>query len=369
MGNLILSKYLTKIFFSFFLSISVILILIVFGHQFILVAKESLKIGLYDNELLPFIGLKILRDSPIIFIFSVLAANTISLNKLNSSSEKIIMNASGIGDFNLIKLNQIILVFSVIISLILSLFVAPWANQRISVFKEESKERPEYVFFHEKQFLDFSKYTFYSNSIKNADDKQVLNDIYLFENKGKDRSVITAKSGFKYSRNNDKKIYLDLYDGQKYKFIDKVEIADIVNFEKFSVLIHEDKPNIHSAKPTPETRLTIDLLKENDDESLAEISFRLNQTLMMTILFFLGVIVSESNSRSTKNRSIIVNLILFISYTNIIILMKNLVKSDTISFVNGIIIPNTFFILIIFILLIYSHKFNLSFFSNARKTS
>ena len=68
--NNLISKYLIRNLIIFFSGITFIIALIVFGNQFVLTVQESVQHGIPIQELMPLVGLNMLRDIPIILTLS-----------------------------------------------------------------------------------------------------------------------------------------------------------------------------------------------------------------------------------------------------------------------------------------------------------
>ena len=120
--NTLISKYLIRNLIIFFFGITFIIALIVFGNQFVLTVQESVQHGIPIQELMPLVGLNMLRDIPIILTLSLFLSIIISISQLYKNSEAVVMNSIGIGDKSFISLIQPIIVFSFIIVFILEYF-------------------------------------------------------------------------------------------------------------------------------------------------------------------------------------------------------------------------------------------------------
>ena len=73
--NNLISKYLIRNLIIFFAGITFIIALIVFGNQFVLTVQESVQHGIPIQELMPLVGLNMLRDIPIILTLSLFFIN------------------------------------------------------------------------------------------------------------------------------------------------------------------------------------------------------------------------------------------------------------------------------------------------------
>ena len=113
--NTIISRYLLSNLFIFFIAITFIIGLIVFGNQFVLTVQESISFGIPIKELMPLIGFNMLRDTPIILILSLFLSIIITISQLYKNSEAVVMNSIGLGDREFMNLIKPIIFFTFII--------------------------------------------------------------------------------------------------------------------------------------------------------------------------------------------------------------------------------------------------------------
>jgi len=343
--TLILSKDLSKKTFLNSIWIALIILLIVFGNQFFIVAKESIKIGFYGNEIIPYILFKIIRDLPLIISFSFSTGLAYSLHKANKDSEKVIFHSNGMSNIGIIKLLSPLILIVFFIVLVLSNILSPWANDQIAINKNRASERPSYVFLYEKQFQIFGKYVFYTDSIENIDEDQFLNNVYLFSKNNAEDSFVFSKKGKKTYDKKNKKIYLDLDTGSIYKIYNN-KIENISEFDKYKILIHEAK-DIYESTVVPEVEAQnfFKLISLNTNHSLAELFFRISLPVFLLINSIFLIINSESNPRKIKNHYLLYGLVFFVIYFNMILYSKSLIIDGQISALVGFICLHLFVII------------------------
>ena len=169
--NTLISKYLIRNLSIFFFGITFVIALIVFGNQFVLTVQESVQHGIPIQELMPLVGLNMLRDIPIILTLSLFLSIIISISQLYKNSEAVVMNSIGIGDKSFISSIQPIIVFSFIIVFILSIFAVPWAKQQKNIAEDKTLNASEFSFITEGKFETFKNgdIVFYASESENID--------------------------------------------------------------------------------------------------------------------------------------------------------------------------------------------------------
>jgi len=355
LSQTLLSNYLiSKIIYNFS-GIFLILSLIIFGNQFFLVAKESVEYGFLTSEIFPLVLLKLLRDFPTLFNFSVFAAIVVTLKRLGDSSEKIILHSNSIGDYQIFKLISKLVFFTISISLLGSLFLSPSAKKEINNLKLNSSNRPEYIFLKEGQITEFDKNIFFAEQIIPSENSEDLINIYLIKPDKWKQKVITAPSGKKIIDQN-KNIKLQLFNGSIYEISDNAYVEQISQFKYYESSLYVENSVKHNNSDKLESKNLFELLSDSSRQDLIELNLRISQPISLLILIIIGVAISASNPKKTSNKSILTGLIFFIMYFNLIFFFKDLADEESNNLYILFAIPHIIFLLIVFI--IFNLKYN-----------
>jgi len=351
----VLSNYLiSKIIYNFS-GIFLILSLIIFGNQFFLVAKESVEYGFLTSEIFPLVLLKLLRDFPTLFNFSVFAAIVVTLKRLGDSSEKIILHSNSIGDYQIFKLISKFVFFALTISLLGSLFLSPSAKNEINNLKLNSSNRPEYIFLKEGQITEFDNNIIFAEQIIPSENSEDLIKIYLIKSDEWKQKVITAPSGKKIIDQNNN-IKLQLFNGSIYEISDNAYVEQISQFKYYESSLFVENSVKHNNSDKLESKNLFELLSDSSRQDLIELNLRISQPISLLILTIIGVAISASNPKKTSNKSILTGLIFFIVYFNLIFFFKDLADEESNNLYILFAIPHIIFLIIVFI--IFNFKYN-----------
>ena len=351
----VLSNYLiSKIIYNFS-GIFLILSLIIFGNQFFLVAKESVEYGFLTSEIFPLVLLKLLRDFPTLFNFSVFAAIVVTLKRLGDSSEKIILHSNSIGDYQIFKLISKFVFFALTISLLGSLFLSPSAKKEINNLKLNSSNRPEYIFLKEGQITEFDNNIIFAEQIIPSENSEDLIKIYLIKSDEWKQKVITAPSGKKIIDQNNN-IKLQLFNGSIYEISDNAYVEQISQFKYYESSLFVENSVKHNNSDKLESKNLFELLSDSSRQDLIELNLRISQPISLLILTIIGVAISASNPKKTSNKSILTGLIFFIVYFNLIFFFKDLADEESNNLYILFAIPHIIFLVIVFI--IFNLKYN-----------
>ena len=331
--NTLISKYLIRNLIIFFFGITFIIALIVFGNQFVLTVQESVQHGIPIQELMPLVGLNMLRDIPIILTLSLFLSIIISISQLYKNSEAVVMNSIGIGDKSFISSIQPIIVFSFIIVFILSIFAVPWAKQQKSIAEDKTLNASEFSFITEGKFETFKNgdIVFYASESENIDaaNEQNMEEIFIYAIDNENPIIVLASKATKYVDNISKSIYLRLKDGVRYQGLPGSNNINILDFELYDLeIVSGDIQKTISDFSEIEEKSTFELIKEGGPLANAEVQWRFSQPISILILSILGVYLGKSSPRTGKGINILIGLVFFMLYNNGLLIAKTSIENN-----------------------------------------
>ena len=331
--NTLISKYLIRNLIIFFSAITFIIALIVFGNQFVLTVQESVQYGIPIQELMPLIGLNMLRDIPIILTLSLFLSIIISISQLYKNSEAVVMNSIGIGDKSFISSIQPLIVFSFIIVFILSIFAVPWAKQQKNIAEDKTLNASEFSFITEGKFETFKNgdIVFYASESENIDaaNEQNMEEIFIYAIDNENPIIVLASKATKYEDNISKSIYLRLKDGVRYQGLPGSNNINILDFELYDLeIVSGDVQKSISDFSEIEEKSTFELIKEGGPLANAEVQWRFSQPISILILSILGVYLGKSSPRTGKGINILIGLVFFMLYNNGLLIAKTSIENN-----------------------------------------
>ena len=331
--NTLISKYLIRNLIIFFSAITFIIALIVFGNQFVLTVQESVQHGIPIQELMPLVGLNMLRDIPIILTLSLFLSIIISISQLYKNSEAVVMNSIGIGDKSFISSIQPIIVFSFIIVFILSIFAVPWAKQQKNIAEDKTLNASEFSFITEGKFETFKNgdIVFYASESENIDaaSEQNMEEIFIYAIDNENPIIVLASKATKYVDNISKSIYLRLKDGVRYQGLPGSNNINILDFELYDLeIVSGEVQNSISNFSEIEEKSTFELIKEGGPLANAEVQWRFSQPISILILSILGVYLGKSSPRTGKGINILIGLVFFMFYNNGLLIAKTSIENN-----------------------------------------
>ena len=351
--NTIISRYLLRNLIVFLFAISFVIGLLVFGNQFVLTVQESVEHGIPIVELMPLIGYNMLRDIPIILTLSLFLSIIVSISQLYKNSEAVVMNSIGLGEKSFISFIQPIVILSFILIFCLTIFVVPWAKQQKSIIESKTVNASEFSFISEGKFESFKndKIVFYASESKKIDinDQQNMEEIFIYATIDEKAIIVLASEAIKYLDSESKSIYLRLKDGVRYEGLPGSESIKILDFDLYDLeIVPGEVQKSLSNVSTIEESSTIQLIKDNDNLSNAELQWRISQPISVLILSVLGVFLGKSSPRTGKGVNLLIGIVVFMLYNNGLLVAKSSIENGQLNPIIGLWSIHLFLIIFLF---------------------
>ncbi|BBB22781.1 lipopolysaccharide export system permease protein [Abyssogena phaseoliformis symbiont OG214] len=308
-------------------AVFIVIGLVVFGNQLVLVVKKSLKEGIPVADLLPLVGFNMIRDVVLILSLSLLLAIILSVSKLYKDSEAIVMNSLGLGDKHFMVFIQPLVIFIFFFVLLLTTVVVPWSKQQQGLIMERSENVSEFSFIKEGEFQEFKNgdIVFYASKVSDADNakEQNMEEIFIYTLVNNVPVITLAQQAQKYINLNTNSVYLLLKNGTRYHGFPSDKNKKILNFNLYDLQIIDGEVQKSISTITKvESKSTFELLFSNKLTEIAEFQWRMSQPLSILILSVLGVLLGKTSPRSGKNLGVLVGVVAFIVYNNVLLIAK-----------------------------------------------
>ncbi|QKQ23978.1 LPS export ABC transporter permease LptF [Candidatus Ruthia endofausta] len=359
--NSILARYLMRNVLVLLSAVFIVIGLVVFGNQLVLVVKESLKEGIPVADLLPLVGFNMIRDVVLILSLSLLLAIILSVSKLYKDSEAIVMNSLGLGDKHFMMFIQPLVIFIFIFVLLLTTVVVPWSKQQKGLIIARSENASEFSFIKEGEFQEFKNgdIIFYASKVSDTDNakEQNMEEIFIYTLVNNEPVITLAKQAQKYTNLNTNSVYLRLKNGTRYHGFPSDKNKKILKFKLYDLqIIDGEVQKAINTVTKVESKSTSELLFSNKLTEIAEFQWRTSQPLSILILSVLGVLLGKTSPRSGKNLGVLVGVVAFIVYNNVLLIAKSALERGESSPIVGLWWVHLTMLLLIFIFYSIRHR-------------
>lgn len=281
------------------------------------------------KDVLVLIGLAMINQLPILLTVSVFTSILIVLTRWHKDSEMIIWQTSGVSLFDfLVYILKFTTPFAAIIAC-LSILLSPWANEQTTLIKQRFEQRDDISMLATGQFRESPKNNrvFFIESINS--ETNVIKNVFVTNFSNERQLVAVAKEGFIQNKADGEK-HLILEMGRRYEGTPGNTDFRITEFDKYSFKI-EDKvfdPVISSPKAIPSWIL----IQNPNSAYLGEIFWRTQLPLMVFSLALIALPLSHTEPRGGRTNGLIVAVLTYFSYSNLLKLFEAWVSTDKISF-------------------------------------
>lgn len=261
------------------------------------------------------LGYIALGHLPTILNLSLFVAVVATLGRMYRDSEMTIWFASGVGLVRFVRpvLRMAWPVLLVIATL--ALFVWPWGNHNSVELRERYAQRSDLSRVAPGQFQASSDGTRVFFIERDSADGRTGRNVFILTQDGKRESVTSARSGRVETQGEDR--FLVLERGQRNEQDVETGEKTLARFENYSVLIGEKA--VHGVEDLPPSaRTSVDLLLVPTPKNLAELVWRMGLVLAGANLLLLGIGLSATNPRRATNWNLVLALLAFVVYLNLI---------------------------------------------------
>ncbi len=358
-----IGKYLNFKLLAFFLAISLIIFIVVFGNQFVLTVKESAEKGIPFQELLPIVSLNMLRDIPLIVTLSIFLSIILSISQLYKNSEAVVMNSIGLGSKQFLVIIQPVVFLTFLFMLVFTSYIIPTAQHEKNKIEDKADKSSEFSFITEGEFEDFKngEIVFFASNSKSIDQELVQNmeEIFIYAFSDKEPIIIVASEAQKYINPENNSSYLRLRNGKRYQGFPGYQNKKILDFDRYDLeVISGETKDLIDVGRTIESLNTQQLLSDGGNLALAEFQWRLSQPISLLILSFIGVFLGKTSPRGSKGLGLIFGVATFILYNHSLLITRSAIESGYLNPVLGL-FGIHLIVIIIFFLIYKLTKLNL----------
>lgn len=270
------------------------------------------------------LGYFALAHLPTMLGLSLFIAVVVTLGRMYRDSEMTIWFASGLGLSRFVRpvLGMAWPVLLVVGALLL--FVWPWGNRSSAELRSRYEQRSDLSRVAPGVFQasrDGSRVFFVDRASQAGSDGH---NVFVLTRQPPIESVVSARSGQLLSEGDDRVLQLDL--GQRNEVDSRSGIRTLSSFEQYRVVVGETAVRSAQAAP-PKTLATLVLLQQPGARNQAELAWRFGMLLACANLLLLGVGLAATQPRRASNWNLLVALLSFVVYFNLINLSQAWIAS------------------------------------------
>lgn len=298
-------------------------------------------------SVLPLIAFASVNFLPVLLVLTLYVTVLMALTRAYRDSEMVIWFASGQSIAAWIRpVLQFALPFVLLVAFV-GLFVGPWANRQTSDFKKRFERREDVSQIASGQFRESvsANRVFFVESV--SPDQQSVRNVFVTQSQGESLTVVVS-SGGRIQTNPNGERFLVLEQGRRYDGQASRPEFRVMEFERYGVRldVKEDRSEDDSAK----IRSTLDLIRDPSPRHLGELLWRLSLPVSAILLALLAIPMSAFNPRVGRSVNLLLALLIYVTYSNLISLAQGWVAQGRLRFEVGALVVHLGLIAVIAVL-------------------
>lgn len=290
--------------------------------------------GILPNDAISTVlGFNLIRFLPMLLSLSLFLAVLLTLTRWYRDSEMVIWFSSGLSIKQWVRP---ILAFSlpfVFIIGLLSLFVTPWAINKVEQYRSQLKSRDELSTISPGVFKESSHAdrVFFAESFDDLG--KVVKNVFVQTKQDDKVSLIVATQGHRYIEKNGDN-YLIMQNGRRYYGKPGSAEFSTTEFEQYAIRV--DAELVQVAEPTVPSLPSLSLINTHKPAHTAELQWRLAMPISALILAVLAIPLSAIDPRAGRSANFALALIVYILYNNILSIVQAWLSQGKLNLVLGL---------------------------------
>ncbi len=310
-----------------------VLLGIIVISQLIRLLGEAVSGAIAVDGVLALLGFSAMNYLPVLLSVSLFVSIILTLSRCYRDSEMVVWFSSGVGLVRWIRPVMWYALPVIGVIALLSLVLSPWALQKADEFKKKLESRDDVAAatpgtFRESKQAD--RVYFVENMYPGSN--RVSNVFVRSEQNGK-LGTMVAKQGVQETLPNGDR-FLVLLNGTRYEGVPGQRDYSIVEFERYAIRIDSVPPKL--AEPWARTMPTAELWRNRTTWNLAELEWRFGLPISALILTLLAIPLSYVNPRAGRSLNLVLAIVLYMLYNNMISVTNAWVAQGRLSPVAGL---------------------------------
>jgi len=292
-----------------------VLLGIVVVSQLIRLLSDAVSGIIAVDGVLALLGFSAMNYLPVLLSISLFISILLTLSRCFRDSEMVVWFCAGVGLTRWIRPVLWYAVPVVALIALLSLMLSPWSLQKADEFKKKLESRDDVAAATPGTFRE-SKQAERVYFIENVDTgSNRVGNIFVQSKQNGKLGTMVAKQGLQETLPNGDR-FLVLLNGMRYEGVPGQRDYNIVEFERYAIRI--DTVPVKLAQPMARTMSTTELWRNRTTWNLAELEWRLGLPISALILALLAIPLSYVNPRAGRSLNLILAIVLYMLYSNMI---------------------------------------------------
>ncbi|MBJ89212.1 MAG: LPS export ABC transporter permease LptF [Woeseia sp.] len=315
----ILDRYIFREIAQSWLAVTAVLLAILLTNQFARVLGDVAKDKLPKDAVFQIIGLTALQYLTFLVPIALFLSIMLGLGRLYRDGEMPAMMACSLGPADIYRPVSWLLIPLAIIGGWLATSVTPMTVSEIERIDAEARRSADLASIEAGRFTSEA----HQNGIVYAESvvgQGIVEKVFLQRRQGSNVEVVIAEEGEQKASDDSETRYFVLRNGRRYEGVPGTTNFMVVEFAEHGIPYR--LPDIEDTEREPNAKKTRELVGSDDNEEIAELHWRFGIPLATVVLAIIAVPLSRTQPRQGRYSRLIIGLLVFIVYFNLLIAGK-----------------------------------------------
>jgi len=283
-----------------------------------------------SGDVVALIAFQSLNYLPTVLTLTSFISVLVVVTRTYRDSEMVVWFASG---QSLLAWIRPVLVFGIPMVLLvaaLSLFVTPWAKMKSTEFVQRFEKREDLKRVAPGQFRESSSSDRVFFVEGSANGSTVVQNVFVNSLQGAGNSIVVAKEGV-IEPDGKGGQFLVLKNGHRYQGVPGQADYQSMEFERYSMRVATKVPVLGTDVPL-DAQSTPMLLAVDNQYTRSELLSRISSPIVCLVLVLLAIPLGFVNPRAGSSANLILALLIFFTYNNLVKMVEASVKKDKLDF-------------------------------------
>ncbi len=313
--------------------VSSILLGIMLFTQLIRLLGDSVSGLLAVEGVMALVGFTTLNYLPIVLSVSLYLSILLTLTRSYRDSEMVVWFSSGIGLTRWIRPVMGFTIPVVCVIGLLSFVLSPWAKLKSEEFKSRLDSRDDVALATPGVFRESNQAdrVFFLENIDPKNNR--VGNVFVQSVQNSKEGTMVAKEGLQETAANGDR-FIVLLNGTRYEGVPGQNDYRIVEFERYAVRI--EAAEVKEVQLDRKSFSTLRLLQDPNPGNISELAWRIGAPVSALILALLAIPLSFVNPRSGRSFNLVIAVVLYMVYNNMLGVTSTWIAQGKISVVLGL---------------------------------
>jgi lipopolysaccharide export system permease protein len=285
-----------------------------------------------SEAVMALLGFAALNYSAYLLSLTLFVAVLLSLSRSYRDSEMVVWFSSGV---SLTAWIRPVLVFAaplVAAIAVLTLVLSPWSHQMSAEFKEKIQVRSDASQVAPGSFKEASSTDRVIFVEALGEDESYVKNVFISSIQHGKLGVTMASKGYQETAENGDR-FMVLESGRRYEVVPGTPEFRIMEFDRYALRV--ETKEARGIEKTVAGESSLELLRSDNRRDRAELLWRINVPISAIVLALLAIPLSFVNPRAGRSANLILALLVYMIYSNLLSMMQAWVAQGRVSFLVG----------------------------------